>query len=77
MEQKSPLPSFSEAEIKKVLGTAEGQALLRLLNRDGGAMLRQAAEAVKTGNLQKAQELVRPVMESPDAAKLIAKINKK
>ena len=77
MDSKSPLPSFSEADIEKVLGSAEGQALLRLLNRDGGAVLRQAADAVKTGNLQKAQELVRPIMESGDAAVLIEKINKK
>lgn len=77
MESKSPLPSFSEAEIKKVLATAEGQALLRMLNKDGGALLRQAADAVKSGNLQKAQELVRPVMESTDAQTLIRKINQK
>jgi len=77
MESKSPLPAFSETEIKKVLATAEGQALLRMLNRDGGALLRQAADAVKSGNLQKAQDLVRPVMESKDAQTLIKKINQK
>ena len=77
MDSKSRFPSFSEADIKKVLGTAEGQALLRRLNRDGGSALRQAADAVKSGNLQKAQELVRPIMESKDAAALIEKINKK
>lgn len=77
MEGRTPLPSFSEADIKKVLGTPEGQALLRMLNRDGGTTLRQAANAVKNGDLQKAQDLVRPIMESPDAAKLISKINRK
>ena len=77
MENKSPFPSFSEADIKKVLGSAEGQSLLRLLNRDGGNTLRKAADAVKSGNLQLAQELVRPMMESKDAAELIEKINQK
>ena len=77
MENKSPFPSFSEADIKKVLGSAEGQSLLRLLNRDGGSTLRKAADAVKVGDFQRAQELVRPMMESRDAAALIDKINKK
>jgi len=77
MENRTPFPSFSEADIKRVLGSPEGQALLRLLNRDGGALLRQAADAVKKGDMKKAQELVRPIMESGDAAALIGRINQK
>ena len=77
MDQKSGLPSFSEADIKKVLGTKEGQALLQILNRDGGKALRQAASALKAGNAEKAHEIVKPLMESPDAAALIRKINQK
>lgn len=75
MDTKSSLPAFSEADIRKVLGTAEGQALLRLLNKDGGALLKKAAQAVKQGDMKTAQELVRPVMESKDAEALIKKIN--
>ena len=77
MDQKSGLPSFSEADIKKVLATKEGQALLRILNRDGGAVLRQAAQALQSGDAARAQELVKPIMQSPDAAALIEKINQK
>lgn len=77
MDAKTPLPSFSEADVKRVLGTPEGQALLRLLNKDGGNALRQAAQAVKKGDMKAAQDWVRPIMESQDAAKLIEKINKK
>ena len=77
MSQNPSMPSFTEADIKKVLGTPEGQSLLRLLNKDGGALLRQAANAVKSGDVKKAQDLVRPIMESRDAAELIKKINQK
>ena len=71
------LPKFSEDDIQRVLGSQEGQALLRLLNRDGGAALRQAANAVKNGDMAKAQEIMRPLMESPGVSALVDKINRK
>jgi len=77
MDKNMPFPSFTEADIKKVLGSPEGQALLQMLNKDGGTMLRQAAAAVRSGDMEKAKRLVQPVMESRDAAALIEKINKK
>ncbi len=77
METKPNLPSFSEADIKKILGTKEGQALLRLLNQDGGKTLRQAANALKSGDTAKVQEIVKPLMQSRDAAALIDKLNQK
>ena len=77
METKSNLPSFSEADIKKIMGTKEGQALLRLLNQDGGKTLRQAANALKNGDTAKVQEIVKPLMQSRDAAALIDKLNQK
>ena len=77
MENKAAFPSFTEADIKRVMGSAEGQALLRLLNRDGGALLRQAAASIKSGDAETAKRLLQPVMESKDAAALIEKINKK
>lgn len=77
MDQKNGLPSFSEADIKKVLGSKEGQALLRLLNQDGGAKLRQVAGALKSGDTARAQELAKPLIQTPEAAALIDKINRK
>lgn len=77
MDYKNSLPSFTEADIKKVLGSKEGQALLRLLNRDGGAALRQVANAIKSGDTARAQELAKPLVQNPEAAALIDKINKK
>ena len=77
MDQKSGFPSFSEADVRKVLGSKEGQALLRLLNKDGGAALKQAADALKAGDTAKAQALVKPIMQTPEAAALVEKLNQK
>ena len=68
---------FSRSDIQKVLGSAEGQQLLKLLNQDGGQALRQAANALKAGNLAQAQELLSPIMQSEEATRLVDKINKK
>ena len=75
MGQISGLPSFSEAEIQKVLGTAEGRSLLRMLRDDRSNTLQKAADALKSGDAMRAQELLRPMMESPAVAELIRKIN--
>ena len=68
--------SFSEADVKRVLTSPEGQKLLRLLNRDGGVRLRQAAEALKRGDQAAAQQALRPVMVTEEAARLVQSINR-
>lgn len=77
MESRQELPSFSEVEIKKVMGSKEGRELLRLLQRSGGDALRRAAEAVKSGDWERAKKIMQPVAESPEAAALIDQINRK
>ena len=76
MEMRSGLPSFSEADIQKVLGSQEGRKLLQLLRQDGSA-LQQAANALKAGDSARAQEILRPLMESPSVAQLVKKINER
>ncbi len=71
------LPSFSPEQVRKVLGTREGQQLLQILNRDGGTALRQAAAAVKAGDYSTAQNILAPMMQTPEAAKLVNEINRK
>ena len=68
--------SFNEKDIKRVLGSPEGQQILRLLNRDGGQALRQAADALRSGNTEEAKRVLSPIMESEEAAGLINKLNK-
>ncbi|MBR2366402.1 MAG: hypothetical protein IKM36_06905 [Oscillospiraceae bacterium] len=75
MGQISGLPSFSEADIQKVLGTPEGRSLLQLFRQDSSNTLQKAADALKAGDTNRAQELLRPMMESPAVAELIRKIN--
>ena len=69
--------SFTPEQIRSVLGTKEGQQLLSLLNRDGGAALRQAASAVKSGDYAAAQRILEPVMQTPEASRLVDAINRK
>ena len=67
---------FNEKDIKRVLGSPEGQQILRLLDRDGGQALRQAADALRSGNTEEAKRVLSPIMESEEAAGLINKLNK-
>lgn len=68
---------FQEQDIRRVLGSPEGQQLLQLLNRDGGQALRQAANALRCGNTQAAMEVLAPVMNTKEASALVDKINRK
>ena len=80
MESKQPVGqpfSFTPEQIRSVLGTKEGQKLLSLLNRDGGAALRQAASAVKSGDYAAAQKILEPVMQTPEASRLVDAINRR
>lgn len=70
-------PQFTPAQVQAVLGSQEGQRLLALLNKDGGALLRKAAEAVKSGDYTAAQTLLTPVMQTPEATQLVQQINEK
>lgn len=68
--------NFSEKDLKTLLQTDAGKQLLALLNKDGGAALRQAAAAIQSGQYQKAYETIAPFMENDQAAPLIRELNK-
>ena len=55
---------FNEKDIRRVLGSPEGQKILKLLNQDGGQALRQAANALRSGNTEEAKRIISPIMES-------------
>ena len=69
--------SFTKQQIAAVLSSSEGKELLSLLSRDGGAALRQAAQALQSGDTELAKSLVGPMMQSEQAQALIAKINER
>ncbi|MDD3164290.1 MAG: hypothetical protein PHS97_00330 [Oscillospiraceae bacterium] len=74
--EKQKMP-FSEFDIQKVLGSSEGKSLIALLNQDGGAVLRKAADALKSGRQEDAKQLLEPLMRTPEAQELVRKINEK
>ena len=65
---------FQEQDIRRVLGSPEGQ---QLLNRDGGQALRKAASALRSGNPEEAMQALAPVMNTKEASDLVDKINRK
>lgn len=68
---------FTPQQIERVLKSPDGKQLLALLNRDGGAALRQAASAVRAGDYDAAKKIMSPVMQTPEAAKLVDRLNRK
>lgn len=68
--------NFSPAHLRRLLSSPEGRQLLALLQRDGGETMRQAAAQVKEGNPRAAQELLRPMADSPEAAQLLKKLSR-
>lgn len=77
VDQHDGLPSISKEDIQKVFGSREGQALIQLLTRSSGAQLKRAADALRQGKPEMAQELMRSTMESPDVAALVDQIRRK
>lgn len=72
--QKLP---FDAQDVRRVLGSPEGQKILKLLNQDGGKALRQAADALRSGKPEDAMKALSPIMDTDEAAALIDKINKR
>jgi len=67
--------TFSEADVKKILHSKEGLQLLQLLNRDGGTRLRQAADALKSGNTEQMQQILSPILQTDEAATLLNRLS--
>ncbi len=69
-------PTFDPETVRNVLESPAGKALLQLLQQDGGATLRQAADALRAGDPAKAQSIVAPLMQNEQAARLTAELNR-
>ena len=65
--------SFSESDLRRVLASPEGQKLLALLKTDSGA-LRKAMQAVKGGDYEGAKTALDPMLQSPEAKKLLEQL---
>ena len=54
-----------------ILSGSQGKELLRLLSRDGGKTMQQAAQAVRQGDEATAQRLMAPLLQDPQVQKLL------
>lgn len=78
MKQETPKNPQAPAEaLRRLLGSPEGKQLIALLNRDGGKSLQQAANEYRKGNAAGAQEVLKPLVETPEAAELLQKLSQR
>ena len=65
-------PAMAQA----VLQSGDGQQLMQLLTaRDGGAALQQAAQQAEKGDTKALTQLLSGLMQSPEGAKLMQRLN--
>lgn len=69
--------SGSMEQIRQLLQTQEGQRLMQLLNQDGGAAMRQAADSARAGDFEAVKRQLGPLLNSEEAAQLLQKISQK
>ena len=73
-ESAAPTPRPDPEELRRILSGPEGQALLRLLQADGGAGIRAASAALQGGDMDAARAALTPLLEGTDAEELTKRI---
>lgn len=68
-------PNLSKQEIEKLIQSRQAQELLMLLQKDGGAAVRQAAQAAVKGDYAKVRELLAPKLASEEARHLLKQLD--
>ena len=61
-------------EAKKISGTLEGKQLAALLQQLGGCNMQQAMDQAAAGDFRQASQLIRQLMQNPDARSLLEKL---
>lgn len=65
------------AMLRSLMQSRDGQQLLQMLTQgDRGASLQQAVQSAMQGNTAQMTEMVQRIMQSPDGAALVERINK-
>lgn len=65
----------AKKEAQRILHAPEAQQLLALLSRGGGGQtLQQAAAAAQRGDMARAQAMLKPLLDDPQAAALLEKL---
>ena len=64
------------AMLQSLMRSSDGQALLRMLTqKDQGAGLQKAVQSAMRGDTTQMADMVRQIMQSPDGARLVERIN--
>lgn len=75
MESGSNFPKkITPKEVQSLLQSDAGKQLIKILNEKDGAVLRNAAEAAKSGQYEKAYEALAPLLKGTDASMLAKKL---
>ena len=61
---------LSPAQIRKLLSSPEGAALIRLLQKDGGKGIQTAAASLRRGDPEGAKAALAPLLEGTDGEAL-------
>ena len=65
------------AMLQSLMGSSDGQTLMRMLTQqDQGAGLQQAVRAAMKGDTGKMTEMLQSIMQSPDGAALVERLNR-
>ena len=75
-ENFSKIP-LSPDQIRQILSSSEGQALIRLLQRDGGKGVQAAAKAIREGNTEAAQQALSPLLRETNGENLAERLRQK
>ena len=76
-EAANSTPRPNPEQLRQILNSPEGQALLRLLQADGGAGLRSAAEALRQGDGAGVRAALSPLLAGTKAEELTRKLEAK
>lgn len=65
------------AMLKSLMQSQDGQTLMRMLTQvDGGAGLQRAVQSAAKGDTAAVAQMVNQIMQSPEGAALVERINK-
>ena len=65
------------AMLKSLMQSRDGQMLMQMLTQgDQGASLQRAAQSAVKGNTSEMEAMVKRIMQSPEGAALVERINK-
>lgn len=69
-------PSMSKEALENIVQSRQAQELLALLQKDGGAVLRQASQAASAGDYEKVQQLLAPKLQSKEAEDILKQLER-